>query len=193
MSGKHESSEAEIDDEAMIRLAAGEDRALDELMDRWSPRVIACLYRLTGNHATACDLAQETFVRLYQARERYRPGGTFKALLFQIASNLARNHARWSQRHPETSIDREEFPEPAGLEDSNPASETVANEAARAVEDAVLALPEDLRVPLVLSVYEGQGHKEIASILGCSAKAVEMRVYKARQILRVGLKEFLAG
>jgi RNA polymerase sigma-70 factor (ECF subfamily) len=188
---KAQQSQTDPDDEAMIRLAAGEDHALDELMERWSARITAFLFRSTGNHFTATDLAQETFVRLYQARERYRAGGTFKALIFQIASNLARNHARWRKRHPETSIDREEFPEPTGAEHSTPAREAEADETAQAVKEAVLALPEDLREPLILSVYEGQEYKQIAVVLGCSPKAVEMRVYRARQILRDRLAEFL--
>jgi RNA polymerase sigma-70 factor (ECF subfamily) len=193
MSAPFQISATDPDDAAMTRLAAGDDSALDELMGRWSSGVIDFLMRLTGNHATACDLAQETFVRLYQARERYRPSGTFRAFLYKISSNLARNHARWRSRRPEISADQEEFPEPAGPEHSNPLSETVAEETAEAVRQAILALPVDLRAPLVLSVYEGQKHREIASVLGCSAKAVEMRIYKARQILRGELQEFLAG
>ena len=175
---------ADPDDAAMVRLAGGEERALDELMDRWSAPATSFLLRLTGNHATASDLAQETFVRLYQARKRFRAGGTFKAFLFQIASNLARNHARWRKRHPETSIDREEFGEPASAEHATPSREAAAGEVAQAVEEAVLALPEDLKLPLVLSVYDGQDHKEIAEVAGCSAKAVEMRIYRARKMLR---------
>ena len=183
----------DLDDDAMLRLAGGEDRALDELMSRWSSRLTGFLFRLTGDRASSLDLAQETFVRLYQARERFRPGGTFKALLFQIASNLARNHARWRKRHPETSIDAEEFPEPAGSEFSDPSRMAEADEAADAVRDAVQGLPEDLRTPLVLSVYEELEYKEIGEVLGCSAKAVEMRVYRARRILREQLGEFLPG
>ena len=182
---------ADPDDAAMVRLAGGEERALDELMGRWSARITSFLVRLTGNHATASDLAQETFVRLYQARKQFRAEGTFKPFLFQIASNLARNHARWRKRHPETSIDREEFPEPAGAGHATPSHEVAANEVAQAIREAVLALPEDLRLPLVLSVYEGQDHKQIAMAAGCSAKAVEMRIYRARKELKDRLSEFL--
>jgi len=182
---------ADPDDAAMLRLAGGEDGALDELMERWAARLTSFLLRLTGNHTAAADLAQETFVRIYQARERFRPGGTFKALLFQVAANLARNHARWRKRHPETSIDREEFPEPAAAEHSTPAHEAEAGETARAIKAAVLSLPEDLRAPLVMSVYEGLDHKVIAAALACSSKAVEMRIYRARQALREKLSEFM--
>ena len=183
---------ADPDDAAMLRLSAGEDRALDELMSRWSSRLTGFLVRLTSDSSVSRDLAQETFVRLYQARERFRPGGTFKALLFQIASNLARNHASWKSRHPETSIDREEFPEPSSPEHADPSHNAEAGETAAAVGDAVRDLPEDLRTPLVLSVYEELEHKQIGEILGCSAKAVEMRIYRARNLLRESLKAFMA-
>ena len=191
MSTPLHSPASDPDDAAMLRLGGGEDLALDELMDRWSARLTSFLQRMTGNHTAAADLAQETFVRIYQARERFRPEGTFKALLFQVAANLARNHARWRKRHPETSIDREEFPEPAAAEHSDPAREAQAAETARAVKAAVLSLDDDLRAPLVMSVYEGLDHKSIAAALGCSPKAVEMRIYRARQSLRQQLSEFI--
>ena len=87
----------------------------------------------------------------------------------------------------------EEFPEPAGSEFSDPSRIAEADEAADAVRNAVHGLPEDLRAPLVLSVYEELEYKEIGEVLGCSAKAVEMRVYRARRILREQLGEFLPG
>jgi len=177
---------------AMQRLAAGDDRALDEVMTRWSPRLIAFLYRLTGNHATARDLSQECFVRLYGSRERYRAGHSFSAYLFQIAANLARNHARWKSRHPEAPIDSVGFAEPAVNPSRRPDREAETNETTAAVRDAVLALPEDLRAPLVLSVYEQMPQEEIAAILGCTRKAVETRIYRARQVLRDRLAEYLS-
>src|SRR5688572_13207869 len=93
------------DPELMARLSAGDDLALNALMDRWGGRVAGFLHKMTGQHEAAADLAQETFVKLYQARGRYRPSGNFSTYLFAIASNLARNHARWKSRHPTVSID----------------------------------------------------------------------------------------
>ncbi len=180
------------DDAAMRRLAAGDDHALGEIMARWSARLISFLLRLTGNHATACDLAQEAFVRLYRGRGNYRSDGSFSGLLFQIASNLAKNHARWKSRHPEAPLDDESFPDPAARATTSPDREAEANETASAVRDAVLALPEDLRTPLVLSVYEQKPQDEIAAILGCTRKAVETRIYRARQILRERLAKHLS-
>ena len=66
----------------------------------------------------------------------------------------------------------------------NPTEKLELEERAAAVRRALAALPEDLRVPLVLAEYEGQSHREIAAVLECSPKAVEMRIYRARQRLR---------
>ena len=84
----------------MRRLADGDDLALNELMSRWREPVAAFLLRMVGDHATAMDLTQESFVRLYTSRHRYKPVAAFSTYLFHIAANLARNHARWKGRHP---------------------------------------------------------------------------------------------
>jgi RNA polymerase sigma-70 factor (ECF subfamily) len=98
----------------MSRLREGEDLALNEIMDRWQRRLTSYLIRLTGSEAVAIDLAQETFVRVYQNRVRYRPTGAFSTWLFAIASNLARHHIRWKIRHPSVSIDGSSEERPAG-------------------------------------------------------------------------------
>lgn len=182
------------DSELMSRLAGGEDQALNELMSRWSARVTAFLQRMTGRRDAAVDLAQETFVKLYQARHRYRPQGNFSTWLFAIAANLARNHGRWISRHPTVSLDAADdegaalFPEPAAP-DPAPGDAVVSREKAAAVERAVLALPLDLREALTLFVHEQMSHADIAMLTRCSAKAVETRIYRARQILKEQLKD----
>lgn len=180
--------------ELMGRLAGGDDLALNALMDRWGERVTAFLHRMTGNRDAAIDLAQETFVKLYHARDRYRPSGSFSTYLFSIAANLARNHARWKARHPTLSLDVAEdqggvtVPE---LADSNqtPEQAAVTAERIRAVNEAFLLLPDDLREAMTLFIYEGMGYAEIASVSQCSPKAVETRIYRARQLLKEQLKE----
>lgn len=185
------------DPELMARLAGGDDPALNLLMDRWSERVAAFLYKMTGQRAAAVDLAQETFVRLYQARERYRPVGNFSTYLFAIASNLARNHARWKVRHPTVSMDAVQddgtavLPEIADLKQT-PDEAARSAEKFRAVHEAFLSLPADLREAMSLFAYEGLGYAEIAGIAQCSPKAVETRIYRARQILKERLREFVS-
>jgi RNA polymerase sigma-70 factor (ECF subfamily) len=179
----------DMDATAMKRLAAGEDLALSEIMGRWSERVAAFLLRMTGNHAAATDLAQETFVRLYQSRARYKPTASFSSYLFSIAANLARNHLRWSARHPaETMKDLQHGGTEPASEDSSPDEALAEAETARAVQEAVQTLPADLRETLVLFTYHELGYHDIAAAVGCSAKAVETRLYRARQLLKERLQ-----
>ena len=182
------------DSELMIRLAGGDDLALNALMERWSDRVIAFLFRMTGQREAACDLAQETFVKLYQARGRYQPRGSFSTWLFAIASNLARNHARWKSRHPTVSMDAADGDGGASFPDfadsgRDPGENVIAREKAAAVNRAVLDLPLELREALTLFVHEEMSYAEIARLSGCTAKAAETRIYRARRILKDKLGE----
>jgi RNA polymerase sigma-70 factor (ECF subfamily) len=90
---------------ANAAVAGGDDLSLNLIMDRWKDRLLSFLYRRTGRYDVALDLSQETFVNLYHARSRYKPSGSFSTYLFSIASNLVRNHIRWTQRHPTVSLD----------------------------------------------------------------------------------------
>jgi RNA polymerase sigma-70 factor (ECF subfamily) len=91
----------------MARLAAGHDAALNDLMERHATPVFHFLCRMLGNEDDANDLAQEAFVRVFRARESFRPDARFSTWLFTIAANLARNQIRWRSRHPNVSLDAE--------------------------------------------------------------------------------------
>lgn len=173
----------------MQRLAAGEDLALNELMARWRERVAAFLLRMVGDHATAMDLTQESFVRLYTSRHSYRPTAAFSTYLFHIAANLARTHARWKSRHPTVPLEDEHgemVHEP--LDPKLPPDEAAAlHEKTTLVNQAIAALPPDQREALLLFTVEDMSHADIAATLGCSAKAVEVRIYHARQALKEAL------
>jgi len=181
----------------MERLAAGHDTALEGLMERHGERLFHYLIRLLQNENDAADATQESFVRIYQLRSRFDASQKFSTWLYAIASNIARDRLRWRVRHPQVSLDAQI--EESGrrvmdhLPDNVPSPHQTleATERASAVRDAVAALPDDFRLPLVLAEYEGRPQAEIAEILGCSIKAVEMRIYRARQRLREQLRSFL--
>lgn len=180
------------DKHLMTALASGNDPALNVLMRRWAPRLIAYLERLTGSHASACDLVQETFVRVYKHRHRYRPAQKFSTWLFAIAGNLARNQARWQKRHPLTLLEPEELHRAAPQSEApTPAESLETRERAEAVRAAVLQLSPEQRETLVLSVYEGLAHAEIAEIMETTPKVVEMRLYRARRELKERLQKLL--
>jgi len=182
----------ELDAELMRTLAEGDELALNHLMDAWSQPLISYLMRLTGSHATACDLAQESFVRVHRHRLEYRPSQKFSTWLFAIATNLARNHARWRSRHPEALTEPEKLRElPVAGSSTSPDQQAVANERLAAVQQAVSELPHDLREVLILSTWHGLSHAEIARVQDTTEKAVEVRLYRARKLLREMLGEHL--
>ena len=169
----------------MQRLAGGEDLALNELMARWRERVSAFLLRMVGDHATAMDLTQETFVRLYTSRHSYKPVAAFSTYLFHIAANLARSHARWKGRHPTVPMEDEQgelVHEPIDPQLS-PDAAAVLHEKTALVNKAIARLPDEMREALLLFAVEQMSQAEIAAALRCSVKAVEVRVYRARQML----------
>ncbi|MEK0448364.1 MAG: hypothetical protein RL088_632 [Verrucomicrobiota bacterium] len=185
------------DSMAMTRLRDGEDLALNELMARWQQPLVNYLMRFCGNEASALDLAQETFVRVYEARGRYDARAKFATWLYTIAGNLARNAHRWHQRHPavslETPTDDNGGTLGALLPDTSLAPDATAEQSERtaAVRAAIASLPEDQRTIVLLSEYEDRSHADIAGVLGCTAKAVETRLYRARQTLREKLAHWL--
>ena len=181
----------------MERLAAGHDAALNDLMERHATPVFHFLCRMVGNEDDANDLAQETFVRVFRARASFRTSEKFSTWLFTIAANLARNHFRWRSRHPNVSLEAETGETDQTLGSTLPASEPAPNEQALAIElaemvrTAVRKLPEDLREAIVLCEWEERSVGEAAAILESTPKAVESRLYRARQILRARLKQWL--
>lgn len=186
-----------LDRADMARLAAGHDAALNDLMERHAPPVFRLLCRMLNNEDDANDLAQETFVRVFQAREKFDGTKKFSAWLFTIAANLARNQIRWRTRHPNVSLDAETTEDTPPLANTLPATgpspkeSALATERAAAVRAAVSALPEDMREAIVLCEWEERSVVEAAAILEATPKAVESRLYRARQILRERLKGWL--
>jgi RNA polymerase sigma factor (sigma-70 family) len=184
------------DEELMGRLQGGDEAALAPLMQHWEVPVKRFIFRLTGNTTDAEDLAQEVFVRIYTKRAQYRAGAKFSSWCFSIAANQAKNRLRWWRRRPALSLDAwteagGEAPDgsPAGVQAS---SRAIQNEQRVAVQKAVAALPVDLRTALVLFEYEQQSVIEIATVLACTPKAVENRLYRARQRLKQELASLLS-
>lgn len=187
----------EQDRNDMARLVAGQESALDNLMERHGERLFHYLIRSLQNEQDAADLAQETFVRIFQNCGKYNPQLKFSTWLYTIASNQVRDCYRRRTRQAQVSLDAQN--EATGhalgetLAENRPIpSETLQNEErATAVRRAVAALPEELRMPLILAEYEELSQAEIGEILGCTTKAVETRIYRAKQQLRAKLSVVL--
>jgi len=190
-----DSDAADISD--MARLVAGHGAALNTLMERHSEKLFHYLIRLLENEADAVDTAQEAFVKVYLNRARFNSRQKFSSWLYTIATNLVKDRYRYRTRHPQVSINAEndatgrDFAETLSTDAPSPGETLQAKEQAEIVRRAIQSLPEELRVPLVLAEYQELSHAEISSILNCSAKAVETRIYRARQKLRSALAPLL--
>ena len=173
----------------MRRVQSGDEAAFAQLLETWELPVKRLLARFVQNTAEAEDLAQEAFVRVWQQRDRFRPDGEFRPWLFAIAVNLARNRLRWWRRRPAVSLDAWTDHAPVELADAalNQAAAVERREQIEAVRAAIAGLPANLREAVILFEYEELSHAEISAALGCSAKAVETRLYRARELLRTGL------
>jgi RNA polymerase sigma factor (sigma-70 family) len=186
-----------LDRADMERLAGGQDAALDDLMARHATPVFRFLCRRVGSEEDANDLAQETFARVFRSRASFRPGEKFSTWLYTIAANLARNHFRWRSRHPSVSLETDTGGTEQTLGGTLPAKNPAPNEQALAAERAaavravVAGLPEDLREAIVLCEWEELSVAAAAAVLETTPKAVESRLYRARQVLREKLKSWL--
>ena len=181
----------------MACLAGGPDSSLNALMERHSENLFHYLIRSLQNEEDAADLAQETFVRIFQNRAKFDPAQKFTTWLYAIAANLVRDRYRWRSRHQQESLDAEREGNDADSKDRLPSGEHTPDENAEieerseAVRNAVAGLPAELRQPLILAVYQELPQAEIAAILNCSVKAVETRIYRARLHLRTKLSSLL--
>lgn len=186
-----------LDRADMEKLQAGHDAALNDLMARHAKPVFHFLCRMTGNEDDANDLAQETFVRVFKSCKTFRASEKFSTWLFTIAANLARNHFRWRSRHPSLSLEAENAETDQSLgstlpsKSPAPSEAALASERAAAVRLAVQNLPEEMREAIVLCEWQERAVAEAAAVLALTPKAVESRLYRARNLLRERLKHWL--
>jgi RNA polymerase sigma-70 factor (ECF subfamily) len=151
------------------------------------------LYRMVRDRATAEDLAQEVFLRVYRARKQYTPSAKFTTWLFRIATNLALNSVRDNRyRKLETSLDAPAEDDTVPMMEIRSPDMRIDEhlmERARAaiIRQAILSLPEKQRAAVLLHKYEEMDYGEIAKIMECSESALKSLLFRAYETLRVQL------
>lgn len=180
----------------MLQVRDGDAAAFTELVLRYQNRLLTVLEHLVGNREQAEDLAQDVFVRVFKARERYEPEAKFSTWLFTIANNVASNALRSRSRRREVGV-----PEGNGADSTPMALDQLAKaasgfmptraldkaEQAEMVRSAVAALSERQRMALLLAKFEGMSYQDIAQTMGLSVQAIKSLLSRAR----VNLKEIL--
>lgn len=181
------------------KLKAGDARAFDSLVCRYSNDIFALLYRLTENPEEAADLTQETFLSALTAIKGFRGEAGVKTWLFRIAINHSRNRFRWWKRRRRdvtVSIDAEigqserKVHETLADNGRSPEETALSNERERALAAALNQLPEIFREAVILCDIEGLSYDEIAATLGVNIGTVKSRIARGRDDLRRKLKDF---
>lgn len=177
----------------------GDQDAFAELVSRYRNQITSYIYRMTNDYDGAVDLAQETFVRVYRAADRYQRSYAFSTYIYRIATNLAISELRKRKRRKLISltgffqssdgVEQREFdpPDERALVDS----ELVDAERRNAVQRAIGTLPEKYRAPLILRDVDGRSYEEIARILETSEGTVKSRISRARAFLREKMTAYL--
>lgn len=185
---RRERLEAE-EEAALVRAAqAGDAGAFASLVRCHQRAVYRVAYGLTRNPSDADDLAQETFVRAYQALGRFRAGEPLWPWLSRICVNLAYSLFRRRRRRPEQSIEPLVESGRQWAAEDDPEREVEGRERLEHVRAAFDELSPEHRAVLVLRVVEGQSYDEIARTLGVPAGTVMSRLSRARAELRSRLE-----
>jgi RNA polymerase sigma-70 factor (ECF subfamily) len=182
------------DRELVAQAKSGDAQAFGTLVRRHQRRIFRLAFHLVRTGAEAEDVTQETFVRAYQALDRFDGRSEPFTWLYRIAVNLSLNtiRARKATRDSTPSDDpRIEalLTETRPSQGSDPAAATHRKQLALALCDGIDKLSDTLRTTLILVCIDGVGHDEAAKILGCPEGTVAWRVHEARRKLR----EYLAG
>jgi len=184
---QHEDSAAAADPDAalMCEVARGSEAALRMLIQRWQKPLINFFARSVADHATAEDLAQQTFIKLYRAAGRYQPSARFSTYLFHIARRVLISEYRRASTRPFDATDPAEIRAQTGGR-----NEQHRRELEDAFAEALGRLPENQRSAILLLKQQGLAYGEIAEALDASVSAVKTWIFRARQTLREDLKAF---
>lgn len=176
------------------RCAEGEEAAYAELLAEHQRMVIQLAFNLLGDRDEALDLSQEVFLRVCRTIHRFRGQSSLRTWIYRIAVNQARNRQRfWRRRHraDQVSLDLHvathgELPSVAI---AGPDRLFAQKELATRLERALDHLPFDQRTAIVLREIDGLSYDEIAYSLGVAVGTVKSRLTRARQALRLELRE----
>jgi RNA polymerase sigma-70 factor (ECF subfamily) len=190
-------SDRDIDLQLVQRVREGDQRAYGLLVEKYRRKLMRLLSRMVRDPDEIEDIAQETFIKAYRALPQFRGDAAFYTWLYRIAVNTAKNHlaskGRGMQSLSEQALNDEDEPdERLMVQDiSTPESELLSKQVAYAVNDAVEALPEELRQAITLREIEGMSYEEIAEAMACPIGTVRSRIFRAREAIAAKLRPIL--
>jgi RNA polymerase sigma-70 factor, ECF subfamily len=183
--------------ELMLRVRRGDAESFEALLARHRAPLINFFLRMVRDPALAEDLAQEVFLRVYKARERWKPDAKFSTWLYRIATNLALNALRDRKGTASQAASEEGGAEDrtARLPDPQPSAveRMMASEREEIIRRAVESLPEHQRAAVILHKYQDVDYRQIGKILEISDSAVKSLLFRAYESLRRRLEPLVKG
>jgi RNA polymerase sigma-70 factor (ECF subfamily) len=183
-------------EDLMVRIAQGDNDAFEILVNRHQTSVLNLVYRFIGDRTQAKDLAQEVFIRVWQAAKTYRPEAKFTTWIYRIATNVCFNELKSARRRKWFQFLRFGDQHEESIEDTyidgspSPEDLLLAKERNRQISDALQSLPDNQRMALILRRYDDLSYEESARILNCSVSAVESLLVRAKRTLQEKLKNY---
>ncbi len=175
----------------------GDLKAYDELVRRYQERIYATIYHMTANHEDANDLAQETFIKAFQALKSFKGGSSFYTWVYRIAVNKTINFLKQRKHKAAMSLDDLDFnaehdPDLVALiSEKTPRREVGLTELQEKLNAALQRLSEPHRLVVTLHDVQGLSHEEIAKIMDCNIGTVRSRLFYARQQLQAYLSDYV--
>lgn len=189
---------AEVPEDVLVQRARrGDLSAYDDLVKRYQERIYATIYHMTANHEDANDLAQDAFIKAFQALNSFKGGSSFYTWLYRIAVNKTINFLKQRKNRTHLSLNDLDFnaehdPDLVALiSNKTPRRDAGLNELQEKLNTALLKLSEAHRLVVVLHDVQGRSHEEIAKIMECNIGTVRSRLFYARQQLQSELADYL--
>ncbi len=187
----------EQESELVRRARKGDLQAYDGLVKRYQERIYATIYHMTSNHEDANDLAQESFIKAFQALKSFKGGSTFYTWIYRIAVNKTINFLKQRKNRTHMSLNDIDFNAEhdtdliALISDNTPRRAAGLTELQKKLNEALLKLSEPHRLVVVLHDVQGQSHEEIAEVMNCNIGTVRSRLFYARQQMQAELADYL--
>jgi RNA polymerase sigma-70 factor (ECF subfamily) len=190
-------SDRDIDLQLVERVRQGDQRAYGILVEKYQRKLMRLLSRMVRDPHEIEDIAQEAFIKAYRALPQFRGDAAFYTWLYRIAINTAKNYLASRGRGLQTVSDQamNEDDEPddrlVAQEIGNPETELLSKQVAIAINQAVDALPDELREAITLREIEGLSYEEIAESMACPIGTVRSRIFRAREAISAKLRPIL--
>ena len=189
-------SDRELDQALVERAQRGDKRAFELLVMKYQRKLGRLLSRMVRDAAEVEDITQEAFIKAYRALPQFRGESAFYTWLYRIAVNTAKNYLVARKRQPISSDvlaeDAENYEEGDMLRDvATPDAELQTKQIGQAVNEAVEALPEELRTAIMLREIEGLSYEEIAQMMDCPIGTVRSRIFRAREAIAEKIRPML--